>query len=788
MGPQVNLLKVSTDGAEGVPSIFEQFPGCCEGIGKLKDFQLKVPIDSEVQPIAQPIRRVPYHLRDKLSDKLDELVKLDIIEKVSGPSLWVSPVVVVPKPSGDIRLCVDMRQANMAVKRERYPIPTIDEVLQDLNQSKFFSKLDLNSAYHQIELSPESRDITTFCTHKGLYRYKRLMFGISCAPEMYQKVLQQVLQDCDGAHNILDDVIVHAATEEEHDRRFENVVRVLSSKGLTLNRDKCQFKMSHLEFMGHVLSARGIGPADVKVKAVVDAREPTSAAEVRSFLGLVNFTARFIPDLATVSAPLRQLTKNGEPFVWGLEQQKSFEELKKRLSSAETLGYFDKNAPTKRASEHDPELKSVRECLLNGKWHAISAIGKLVLRGTRIVVPKQLRSQVLKLAHEGHPRIVSMKQRLRTKVWWPGIDKEAEKACKTCHGCQLVSQPSKPEPMSRTELPSAPWQHLAADLLGPLPSGDYVFVVVDYYSRFFEMEFTKSTTSEKIVPMLSKIFVTHGLPLSLRTDNGPQFVSDYFEKYLEENGIEHRKTTPLWPQANGEIERQNRSILKRLRIAQAEGRNWKSEMDNFLVMYRSTPHSTTGVSPAELLFGRRMRTKLPQLQEFSIEDEVRDHDSERKEKGKVYADSRRNACESEIQEGDKVLLRQEKENKLSTPFKQSPFTVVQKNGNSVLVEADGVQYRRNVTHVKKYLERDNDVLPATSKSSDVSEAQRATQTSPSQEFSEPVPSGTTSEGKPVEYKHVMEQSDATTLRPSRVKRVPSKFQDYVLGCVQLVPG
>ena len=145
-----------------------------------------------VQPIAQPIRPVPYHLRYKLSDKLDELVELDIIEKVNGSSSWVSPVVVVPKPSGDIRLCVDMRQANMAVKRERYPIPTIDEVLQDLNQSKFFSKLDLNSAYHQIELSPGSRDITTFCTHNGLYRYKRLMFGISCAPESYKSVIAPI--------------------------------------------------------------------------------------------------------------------------------------------------------------------------------------------------------------------------------------------------------------------------------------------------------------------------------------------------------------------------------------------------------------------------------------------------------------------------------------------------------------------------------------------------------------------------------------------------------------------
>ena len=241
-------------------------------LANCKNFQLKVPIDPEVPPVTQPIRRVPYHLRDKLTTKLNELVELDIIEKVSGPSSWVSPVVVVPKPSGDICLCVDMRQANTAVKRGRLPIPTTDEVLQDLNQSKFFSKLDLTSAYHQIELSPESRDITTFGTHKGLYRYKRLMFSISCAPEMYQKVLHQVLQECDGAHNILDDVIVHAPTQEEHDKRFENVVRVLSSRWLTLNRDKCQLKMSHLDFMGHVLSARGIGPADVKVKAVVDAR------------------------------------------------------------------------------------------------------------------------------------------------------------------------------------------------------------------------------------------------------------------------------------------------------------------------------------------------------------------------------------------------------------------------------------------------------------------------------------------------------------------------------------
>jgi len=226
---------------------------------------------------------------------------------------------------------------------------------------------------------------------------------------------------------------------------------------------------------------------------------------------------------------------------------------------------------------------------------------------------------------------------------------------------------------------------------------------------------------------------------------------------------------------------------KRLRIAQAEGRNWRSEMDDFVMMYRSTPHSTTGSSPAELLCGRRIRTKLPQLQEFTVEDEVSDRASERKEKRKVYADCKRNAHESKIQRGDKVLLRQEKENKLSKTYKQSPFTVVQKNGNSVLVEVDGIQYRRNVTHVKKYLERDN-VLQATSKSSDTTEAQGVTPGSPNQEFRESVkvPPGMSGGEKLPEYKPSDDattwQSDSTsTLRPSRVRRLSSRFQDYGIG-------
>ena len=204
--------------------------------------------------------------------KLKELQEADIIEKVEGPTPWVSPVCVVPQQSADIRLCVDMRRANEAVLRERHPIPMVDEVLQNMNQSTVFSKLDLKWGFHQIKLVEESRGITTFTTHAGLFRYKRLMFGISSAPELYQHIIQQVLQGCEGAHNIADDIIVHGRGVEEHDKRLDRVFRRLKERGLTVNPDKCEFRIPRITFMGHVLSEKGIDPMEEKVKAVSEAR------------------------------------------------------------------------------------------------------------------------------------------------------------------------------------------------------------------------------------------------------------------------------------------------------------------------------------------------------------------------------------------------------------------------------------------------------------------------------------------------------------------------------------
>ncbi|XP_069105895.1 uncharacterized protein [Argopecten irradians] len=193
------------------------------GIGKCKNVKIKLHIDTDVQPVSQPHRRIPFHVRKQVEKEIKRLGDLDIIEKVSGPTPWVSPIVVAPKPKnpGEIRLCVDMRQANKAIQRERHITPTIDDLIVDLNGSKVFSKLDLNAGYHQLELDDDSRNITTFTPHVGLRRYKSLSFGVSSAAEIFQNTPRTVLEGLNGVRNVSNDIIVYGKARH----KLESCVR-----------------------------------------------------------------------------------------------------------------------------------------------------------------------------------------------------------------------------------------------------------------------------------------------------------------------------------------------------------------------------------------------------------------------------------------------------------------------------------------------------------------------------------------------------------------------------------
>ena len=353
VGPEqlstVNQITVSS-----IQAIVNKHDAVFRGVGRLKDYQLKIHVDPEVTPVAQPQHRVPFHVRKDVEKKLQELQDLDIIEDVEGPTPWVSPLVAVPKSNGDVRVCVDMRRANEAVIRERHPIPTLEETLAALNGAAVFSKLDLRWGYHQVDLHPESRALTTFSTHKGLKHYKRLIFGLSSAPEMYQYVIQQTLQGIPGARNISDDIIVFGSDQESHDNNLDQTLSRLESKGLTLNREKCIFSVPELVFFGFKISANGISPDDKKVEAVRNARPPTTAAEVRSFLGLVNYCARFIPNFATLAEPSRQLTRSDSEWVWGEIQQDAFDRLRVALTSDCVVAHYDQSTDTELKVDASP--------------------------------------------------------------------------------------------------------------------------------------------------------------------------------------------------------------------------------------------------------------------------------------------------------------------------------------------------------------------------------------------------------------------------------------------------
>lgn len=259
--------------------------------------------------------------------------------------------------------------------------------------------------------------------------------------------------------------------------------------------------------------------------------------------------------------------------------------------------------------------------------------------------------------------------------------------------------------MQRHPFPNGPWQFLATDLLGPLPSGEYVLVIIDYYSRYQEVIFLKRISSDVIIKALKDIFSKLGLPKTIRTDNGRQYVSEEFKRFCTENNTSLIRTPPYWPQANGEVENMNKSLVKRLKIAAANKRDYKEEIQKFILMYNVTPHGTTGSAPSELMFNRRIRDKIPGIEDIGeevIDTSARDNDMMNKQKGKVKADSRRNAKDSNIQVGDKVLLKNVVfPNKLTPNFDKTTYEVVERNGSEVKVVGAGRTYTRNISMVKK---------------------------------------------------------------------------------------
>lgn len=941
-------------------NILSQYKDVFTGVGKLKDYKVKLHIDENVTPIAQKYRRIPFHIRQQLEEYLEREERLGIIEKSKGATPWVSPIVIVPKPKSpeQIRVCIDMRAPNTAIQRERHNVPTLDELTTMLSGARVFSKLDLNQGYNQLELHEDSRYITTFATHKGLYQYKRLNFGVNSASEMFQEAIRQTLNGLAQTINVSDDILVFGKNQEEHDRNLENLLKRLRDKNLTLNKKKCQFNKTTVEFLGHIFSEKGIQPSPSKIKAIRDMPSPQSPSEVRSLLGMLNFCgARFIQDYATKTHELRKLTQSKTPFKWTEKHEQSLQVLKCELDKRSNLVYFNPNketqlfvdaspvgisgiltqstkhlndieivqfasralTPTEQrysqterealaitwSCEHfhiylygspgftvftdhkplvalfgnpktrlparierwvlrtqsynlkityrpgkdnpadymsrhpaantakssreqqiaeefvnyltdksipkamtleqvinetstDALLQDVIKAIKSNRWyHVASQLSQneqkmftlmekisyelsvtedgILLKGNKIVLPQSLQKQAIDLAHSGHQGRTKTIALLREKTWFPQMSKAVENAVKNCLPCQIATPTTTREPVQMSQLPNRIWSELSADF-AHLPNGEQLLIIIDEYSRYPVIDILKSTSAFNLIPKLDKIFSEFGIPDQLKTDNGPPFNGSDFSKYMRHMGIHHRKITPLWPRANGETERFVRTVKKSIKAALSEDKNWKQEMYKFLLSYRATPHSSTNLPPAKILFGRNLKTKLPEhhsMQTTQAPDDtmIRQNDTSAKARMKAYADKKCFVRPSSIKIDDNVLVKDTTKIRPSTPYEPKPYIVTEKKGSMITASREHKSITRNSSFFKKsprpptFAETEEDNSEDTL--IELSEHQNIDSYTP-----QPLQMETTMQASPeIRPAH----------RPRRDRHLPAKYKDYVLS-------
>ena len=339
---------------ESAREIYNKYLDVFQGVGKIPG-QYSLVCDQNVKPVAHPPRPIPAALREPARAKLDQLEKMEIIKKVpvGEPTAWCSALHVVHKkssgPEKDVRITIDPRDLNKALLREYHPMSTIEDVTTRTNNSKYFTVLDANMGYFQIELTKESQHLTTFNTPFGRYQYLRLPMGVSSAPEIYQRAMSELFCDLEGVEIIMDDILIHAPTIELHNQRLEQVLQRCRDRNLKLNPKKTKLCAPEVEYVGHVLTQDGVKVSQEKVKAVVEMPEPKSVENIQTLLGMVTYTCKFLPNLSAVTEPLRQIIKDsstpGFKFYFDEAHREAFKKLKQMMTSTEVLKFYSLEEP-----------------------------------------------------------------------------------------------------------------------------------------------------------------------------------------------------------------------------------------------------------------------------------------------------------------------------------------------------------------------------------------------------------------------------------------------------------
>ena len=349
--PAIQALRLLTQVDAVQTPISDQYPTLFSGLGTFPD-SYRIMLKPDAQPFALfTPRNVPIPLRKKVEVELSRMESCGVISRADQPSQWCAGMVVVPKKSGAVRICVDFRRLNESVLRETHPLPKVDNTLAQLTGATVFSKINANSGFWQIPLDPTSRELTTFITPFGRFHFNRLPFGIASAPEHFQRQMETILSGQEGVLCHMDDVLIFGKTQKEHDTRLHSALQRIQKAGVTLNREKCEFSRRRLTFLGHVIDERGVSPDPNKTSAISAMPKPTTRTELRRLMGMVNQLGKFTPNIAEISQPLRELLSSKRVWLWGPPQDEALAKLKTELTRPAVLTLYDPEASLKVSAD-----------------------------------------------------------------------------------------------------------------------------------------------------------------------------------------------------------------------------------------------------------------------------------------------------------------------------------------------------------------------------------------------------------------------------------------------------
>ncbi|KAD4385652.1 hypothetical protein E3N88_25821 [Mikania micrantha] len=315
----------------------EVFPDDLPGLPPERAVQFRI----DLMPGATPVAKSPYRLApsemQELSNQLQELLDKGFIRPSFSP--WGAPVLFVKKKDGTFKMCIDYRELNKLTIKNRYPLPRIDDLFDQLQGAQYFSKIDLRSGYHQLRIQEEDIPKTAFRTRYGHYEFMVMPFGLTNAPAVFMDLMNRVCKPYLDQFVIvfIDDILIYSKNKKEHEQHLKTVLELLKEERLYAKFSKCEFWLREVQFLGHVINSDGIHVDPAKIEAINNWDVPTTPTEIRSFLGLAGYYRRFISNFSKIALPLTKLTQKSEPFVWTQKQEEAFQTLKQRLCNAPIL-------------------------------------------------------------------------------------------------------------------------------------------------------------------------------------------------------------------------------------------------------------------------------------------------------------------------------------------------------------------------------------------------------------------------------------------------------------------